>query len=719
MKLSIAKVHRRDFLKCGAAGATGLVVGFCLPQRASAELAPVAASAFAPNAWIRIAPDDTITLVIDKSEMGQGVVTSLSMLLAEELECDWKKIRTEFAPADKAYFNPIFGLQGTGGSMSIRASWKPLSQAGASAREMLIEAAAQNWGVDKSTCRAESGAVINTKTNARANYGSLAAAAAKIPPPKDVPLKDPHNCKLVGKPTKRLDTPIKTNGRAQFGIDVRVPGLLHAVVARCTVFGGKVATFDAAKAKTLPGVKQVVQIPSGIAVVADNTWNAMEGRRALDIKWDEGANANLNSAAISKLFADRAEQPGVEARKEGDVASALSSAAKKVEAVYEVPYLAHATMEPMNCTAHVRPDGVDVWVPTQFQTTTEMSAAKISGLKPEQIHVHTTYLGTGFGRRAEQDFVLEALETSKAVGAPVQVTWSREDDMHHDFYRPASYCRFTAGLGEDGMPVAWTNRIACPSIFSRFFGPESLKTKGLDNSSVEGAADIPYSIPNILVDYQLTEPGVPVGFWRSVGSSQNAFFTESFVDELAAAAGKDPFEFRRQLLQKSPRHLGVLDLVAAKAGWGAPPPAGRFRGIAVAKAFDTYVGQVAEISVDRKDGSLRVHRVVCAVDCGRVVNPATVEAQMQGGIVYGLTAALKDEITIDRGRVQQSNFNNYDMLRMNEMPHIEVHIVPSTESPTGCGEPGVPPVAPAVGNAVFAATGKRIRRLPIRGEDLA
>ena len=348
-----------------------------------------------------------------------------------------------------------------------------------------------------------------------------------------------------------------------------------------------------------------------------------------------------------------------------------------------------------------------------------MSAAKISGLKPEQVHVHTTYLGTGFGRRAEQDFVLEALETSKAVGAPIQVTWSREDDMQHDFYRPASYCRFTAGVGADGMPVAWTNRIACPSIFSRFFGPESLKTKGLDNSSVEGAADIPYSIPNILVNYQLTEPGVPVGFWRSVGSSQNAFFTESFVDELAGAAGKDPYEFRRQLLQKSPRHLGVLELAATKAGWATPMPAGRFRGIAVAKAFDTYVAQVAEITVDRKEGSLRVHRVVCAVDCGRVVNPLTVEAQMQGGIVYGLTAALKGEITIDRGRVQQSNFNNYDMLRINEMPHIEVHILPSTESPTGCGEPGVPPIAPALCNAVFAATGKRIRRLPIRGEDLA
>ena len=718
MTVAAPKLNRRDFLKTGSAGATGLVIGFYLSRgsQALAELAPVAAGAFAPNAWIRIAPDDVVTIIIDKSEMGQGVVTSLSMLAAEELECDWKKIRWEFAPADKAYFNPIFGAQGTGGSMSIRASWKPMSQAGAAAREMLIAAAAQKWGVDKTACRAENGAVINTVTKTRASYGSLAETAARLPVPNDVPLKDPKACKLVGKPTKRLDTPIKTNGRAEFGIDVRRPGMLHAVVARCPVFGGKVVSFDAAKAKTVHGVKDVIQISTGVAVVADNTWNAMEGRRALEIKWDEGSNANLTSASISKLFAERAQQPGAVARKEGDAAAAMSTATRKLEAVYEVPYLAHATMEPMNCTAHVRADSCDVWAPTQFQTFTQATAAKITGLKPEQIRVHTTYLGGGFGRRSEQDFVAEAVETSKASGAPVQVTFSREDDMQHDMYRPASYCRFSAGLDADGWPVAWTARIACSSIFARMFGPGSVKN-GLDNSSVEGVSDIAYAIPNILVDYQLTEPGIPVGFWRSVGGSQNGFFSESFVDEVAAASGKDPYEFRRKLLAKAPRHLAVLELAATKADWGKPLVAGRFRGIAMVKAFGTYVAEVAEVSV-AKDGAVRVHRVVCAVDCGRVVNPATVEAQMEGGIAYGLTAALRGEITIDRGRVQQSNFNDYDLLRVNEMPVVETHIIPSEEPPTGCGEPGVPPVAPAVCNAIFAATGKRIRRLPIRAEDL-
>ena len=717
MTIAVPKLDRRDFLKSGAAGAVGLVIGFYLPgSRAVAELAPVAPGASALNAWIRIASDESVTIVIDKSEMGQGIITSLSMLAAEELECDWKKIRWEFAPADKAYFNTIFGMQGTGGSMSIRASWKPMSQAGASAREMLIAAAAQKWGVDKTACRVENGAVINTVTKARASYGSLADAAAKLPVPADVPLKDPKTYKLVGKATKRLDTPIKTNGRAEFGLDVRRPGMLHAVVARCPVFGGKVASFDASKAKGMPGVKSVIQISTGVAVIADNTWNAMEGRRALDIKWDEGPNGSLTSAGIRKLFAERAEKPGAVARKDGDVPAAMGTADRKIAAVYEAPYQAHVTMEPMNCTADVGAGSCDVWVPTQFQTVNQNTAAKITGLKPEQVHIHTTYLGGGFGRRAEQDFVIEAVESSKAVGAPVQVTFSREDDVQHDMYRPASYCRFSAGLDAEGWPVAWNARIASPSIMTRFFGPGALKN-GVDESSVEGVSDIAYAIPNLLVDYQLTEPGIPVGFWRSVGASQNGFFSESFVDEIAAASGKDPYQFRRKLLATAPRHLGVLELAAAKADWGKPLAAGRFRGIAVVKAFDTYVAEVVEISVAR-EGTVQVHRVVCAVDCGRVINPATVEAQMQGAIVYGLTAALKGGITIDRGRVQQSNFSDYDLWRMNEMPHVEVHIVPSEESPTGCGEPGVPPVAPAVCNAIFAATGKRIRSLPVRAEDL-
>lgn len=707
---------RRAFLKSGLAGATGLLVGLHLPEAARAELPGVPAGGFAPNAWIRVAPDDTVTFIIDRSEMGQGVVTSLSMLLAEELECDWKRIRWEFAPADKAYFSPIFGMQGTGGSMSLRGAWTPTLKAGAVARDMLVTAAAQRWGVDKALCRAENGVVIQTKTNARATFGSLAGAAAKLPIPADVPLKDPRTFRLVGRPTPRLDTAIKTTGQAQFGIDVRVPGMLHAVVARCPVFGGKLASFDATRAKAAPGVKAVVAISSGVAVVADNTWNAIRAREQLEVKWDEGENARLGTAGITKMFADKMAAPGAQVRKEGDAGAALAAAPKKLEAVYEAPYLAHATMEPMNCTADVRPDRVDVWVPTQMQTMTEASAVRVSGLKPEQVHVHTTFLGTGFGRRAEQDFVVEALETSRAAGAPVQVTWTREDDMRHDFYRPGSCCRLSAGLDAEGWPVAFQARIASPSIMARFFGAGAVQS-GVDNSSVEGVSDVPYEIPNVLVDYHLTDPGIPVGFWRSVGASQNGFFAESFVDEMAAATGKDPFEFRRRLLAKKPRHLGVLELAARKAGWGAPLPAGRFRGIAVVQAFDTYVAEVAEISI--AEGSLRVHRVVCVVDCGRVVNPATVEAQMQGGIVFGLSAALKGDITIEAGRVQQGNFDDYDVLRMDEMPVVEVHVVPSEEASTGCGEPGVPPIAPAVCNAIFAATGRRIRRLPIRKSDLA
>ena len=696
-------MERRDFLQVTGTIGAGLVIGFRIPNRRG--VAP-----FAPNAWLRIGTDDSVLVIVDRSEMGQGVTTSLPMLLAEELEADWTKIRFEFAPADKAYVNQIFGMQGTGGSSSVRAAWKPLREAGARARSVLIAAAAQTWGVEPTSCRAEAGAVIHAPSNRRLTYGALAQRAAALTVPTEVQLKDPKDWHLAGKPTKRLDTRFKVNGTAQFGIDVRVPGMLTAVVARSPVFGGKVRSFDGTAAKAIPGVRHVVQISSGVAVVGDGYWPAKQGRDALKVSWDEGPVAQVSSASISSLFAQRATQDGAVARHDGDAVAALAGAAQRVEAVYEMPFLAHATMEPMNCTAHVRADGVDIWAPTQFQTGVQMIGGQIGGIAPEKVAVHTTYLGGGFGRRFELDFIMEALETSKAAGAPVKVIWSREDDIQHAQYRPANYHQLRAGLDASGRPVAWTHRIVAPSIMARMF-PQTVKN-GLDGEAVEGGVGLPYAVPNVHVDYQLTDTGIPVGFWRSVNNSFNAFAVEGFIDELAAAAKQDPYEYRRTLLANAPRDRGVLELAATKAGWGTPLPAGRARGIAVYKSFESYAAQVAEVSVSPA-GDVRVHRVVCAIDCGMHVNPSTIEAQMQSGIVFGLTAALKGAITIENGRVMQSNFHDYQMLRIAEMPVVEVHIVPSTEAPGGVGEPGTPPIAPAVCNAIFAATGKRIRRLPI------
>jgi isoquinoline 1-oxidoreductase subunit beta len=730
MSAVLQPVNRRSFLKTSLAGAAGLVVGFYLPGRYEALAAVPAAEACTFNAYIHVAPNDTVTILINKSEMGQGVETSLAMLAAEELGCDWRRIHTEFAPADKVYYDPAFGMQGTGGSQSINSGWIPMRVAGAQARIMLIAAAAQQWSVEPSECRAADGKVIHAASKRSATFGSLAGAAAKLPPPQIDPkkdLKDPSMFTIVGKATKRVDTAKKVNGTAQFGVDVRLPGMLHASVEHCPVFAGTVATFDATKAKAIPGVKDVVPIMTvrdpkkppvmtGVAVVADNTWTAFQGRKALDIKWDEGPGANANNADIRKSFEDVMDKPGVTAKKEGDAEAGMKSAVKTVEAVYWAPYQAHSTMEPMNGTADVRADGVDLWVPTQFQTPSQLTGQGVSGLPPEKVKVHTTYLGGGFGRRGWSDFVAECAQLSKAMGKPVQVTWTREDDTQHDYYRPASLIKMSAGLDADGKPVAFKARIACDSIMSWFF-PGSI-TNGLDSSSVEGVADVAYDIPNIAVDYHLMAGPIPMGFWRSVGASQNGFFSESFVDELAHAANQDPYQFRRDLLSKKPRHLAVLNLAAEKAGWGTALPRGRYRGIAVLEAFNTYAAEVVEISID-KDTGVKVHRVVAAVDCGRVINPDTAEAQVAGAIVYGITAALNTEITIDKGRVVQTNFDTIPPLRINECPKIEVHLVPSEETPTGLGEPAVPPVAPAIANAVFVATGKRIRKLPIKPEDLA
>ncbi len=707
------RLTRRTLLTGGLAAGAGLAIGW--------ELAPgmlpagAAGKVFAPNAWLRIDGDGLVTIVNSQSEMGQGTLTSMAVIIADELDADWSKVRVEQSGVDPAYGNPGFGGdQLTAGSRSIRGLMPVWRRAGAAAKQMLIAAAARELGVPAGELRADRGVIHHDASGRTLTYGALADKAAALPVPQDPPLKTPDQFTLIGKDVRRLDTPDKVTGRAIYGLDVSVPGLLVASVARCPVFGGTVASVDASRARAVKGVKQVVQIRAGVAVVADGYWAAKRGRDALAVTWSEGPNARLSSAAVRRAFADAAKQPGPVARRDGDVAKALAKASRAVEAVYEVPFLAHATMEPQNCTAHVRPDGCEVWAPTQVQTNAQREAMRITGLPREKVRVHTTFLGGGFGRRGEVDYVVEAVELSKAVGAPVKVVWSREDDTQHDFYRPATYNVLRAGLGSDGMPTAWFHRIVGAGLMAQ---RGWVKPGQIDGTAVEGASNQPYAIPNVLVEWTHKDVGVPVGFWRSVGASQNAFIVESFVDELAHAAGKDPFEYRRALLDRSPRHRGVLELAAARAGWGSPLPAGRHRGIAVALSYGSWAAEVAEVSVDG-DGAVRVHRVVCAIDCGLAINPDQIRAQMEGGIVWGLTAVLRGEITLANGRVQQSNFHDYPMLRINEMPVVEVHIVPSAEPPGGVGEPGVPPIAPAVCNAIFSATGKRVRRLPIRADEL-
>jgi isoquinoline 1-oxidoreductase beta subunit len=682
-------INRREFLETGVAAGASLLIGFHFPA-----LDRGSPPSFKPNAWIEIRPDGAVTIWTGRSEMGQGVKTAMPMIVAEELEADWTRVRVAQADADPAY-----GDQFTVGSRSVRSGFEPLRKAGAAAREMLIGAAALTWNVPRESCRARNGMVEHVPTGRRLGYGDLAARAATIPVPADPPLKAPSEFRLLGHRMPRVDTPDKVSGTAVFGLDVWVPGMVYAAVARCPVFGGRVKTFDPAPALAVPGVQRVVQISSGVAVVAEHTWPAFQGKKALKIEWDEGATARWSSDGIWSAFAAAAARSGEVVRAVGDVDASLKVAARTVEAVYQAPYLAHACMEPMNCTAQVRGGRCEIWAPTQSPQGVQRAAAQVSGLPVEAITVHVTYLGGGFGRRGGPvDYATEAVELAQQIARPVQVVWTREDDIQNALYRPATYNVLRGGLDARGAPLVWSHRLVGPA------GGPFLLTRGAD--------ELIYPVPNFRLERVIEDPGVPVAPWRGVGPSQNGWVVESFVDELAHAAGKDPYAFRRDLVAGRPRLLGVLDLAAQQAGWGSAPPAGRSRGIALWQFGETYLAQVAEVSV-ASDGKVRVHRVVCAADCGIMVNPDTVDAQLQSAIVYGLTAALYGEITIERGRVAQSNFSDYRMLKLAEMPEIAVHLVRSEAAPGGVGEAGLPPIAPAVCNAVFAATGKRIRRLPI------
>lgn len=711
------KMSRRQFIKTSALAGGGLLLACHLPF-GTLEAVAAGQAVFAPNAFLRIGTDGAVTVIVNKSEMGQGVYTSLPMLLAEELCCDWKKVTFLPSPVAPEYNHTQFGpIMVTGGSTSVRSEWDRLSLAGAAAREMLIAAAAEQWKVDPAACRAENGIVLGPGGK-QLSFGKLAARAAKLPVPKEPKLKSGAK-KLLGQPLHRLDSPAKINGTAVFGIDVHEPGMLTAVIARPPVFGGKVKSFDAAKTKSVPGVHSVVAVDAGVAVVADGFWPAMKGRDLLQVVWEEGDGATVSTPAMREEYARMAATPGLVARKDGDASAVLAKADKRFEVEYEVPYLAHAPMETLNCFVDLKKDSCLIRTGSQFQTVDRNAAARVAGLKPEQVTLETTFLGGGFGRRActGSDFVIEAVQVAKEVGLPVKVIRTREDDMRAGYYRPMWYDRVAACLDDKGMPLAWHHRIVGQSIIAGTPFESGMIKYGIDDTSVEGAANTPYEIPNLQVELHSPKNAVPVLWWRSVGHSHTAFVMESFLDELANAAGQDPYQYRRRLLTKHPRTLKVLETAAKKAGWGKPLPTGRGRGIAVHESFGSFIAQVAEVSVDTQ-GQLKVHRVVCAVDCGRIVNPDTIKAQMESGITFGLSAALYGAITLKNGRVEQGNFNDYQLVRMQSMPKVEVHIIESSEPPGGVGEPGVPPVAPAVANALFAATGARVRSLPMTAEKI-
>jgi isoquinoline 1-oxidoreductase beta subunit len=711
------QISRRFVLTSLAAAGGGLALGFRLP----ADLAAAAAAAGPAevNAWVVIQPDDTVVIRVARSEMGQGITTSLPMLVAEELGCDWSKVRAEFpSPEENLRRKRAWGEMSTGGSRSVRTSQEYLRKAGAAGREMLIAAAAAKWGVPSGECRAANSVITHTPTGRTLRYGEVAEAAAKLPPPSAPKLKDPKDWTLLGTPQKRLDTSDKVTGKPIYGIDVRVPDMLYAAIVQSPVFGGTPKSWDESKIRALKGVRRVVQLPNAVAVVADSWWQAKKAADALPVVWDEGQNGKVSSASIAEFLRGGLVAPDAAIlRKQGDVDAALAGAAKRVEAEYGVPFLSHATMEPQNCTAHVTPDKVEVWAPTQSGEGALAAAAAAAEVPPEKVVMHKMMLGGGFGRRgAVQDYVHQAVLVAKAVGQPVKLLWSREEDIRHDFYRPAAMAKFTAGLDASGMPVAWRVRVTGPSILANLF-PQRL-TNGVDPSFANGfTEEMAYAVPNYEVGYAMRTTHVPVGFWRSVNHSQNGFFRESFIDEMAHAAGQDPYQYRRKLLSKDPVRLAVLDAAAQKAGWDKPAPAGTSRGIALVEAYGSLCGQVAEASVGDK-GEVRVHRVVAAIDTGHVVNPEILRAQLESGIVYGLTAALYGAITIDNGRVAQSNFDDYEMLRLADMPVVETVVVPSGGFWGGGGEPGVPPLAPALCNAIFAATGKRVRSLPLKDQDL-
>jgi isoquinoline 1-oxidoreductase beta subunit len=701
---------RRNFLVTSAAVGGGLMLSLSLPFGQSEA---AGSEEFTPNAFIRIDSDGQVVLTMPYVEMGQGTYTSIPMLIAEELEVNLKQVKLEHAPPnEKVYANPLLGVQATGNSNAMRGAWKPLREAGATARTMLVAAAAKRWSVDANSCHAQDGEVVHAPSGRHLKYGELAADAAKLPVPANVALKAASDFKLIGTPAKRLDISGKVNGSAMFGIDARPPGLKFATLAQSPTFGGRVKNVDDTAAKAVKGVRQIVRLDDAVAVVADHMGAAKKGLEALKIEWDDGEHGGLDTTQVARLLEDATLKPGVVAQNIGDADKAMAGAATKVEATYHMPFLAHATMEPMNCTAHFRKDECELWLGTQAIARVQSFVAKAAGLPVEKVIVHNHLLGGGFGRRLEADIAVRAVEIAKQVDGPVKVVWTREEDIQHDLYRPYWFDRLSAGLDKDGKLVAWHRRYAGSSVIARWL-PPGFKD-GLDPDSTEGAIDLVYDMPNFHVEYARVEPpGIPTGFWRSVGPSHNVFVVESFVDELAAAAKQDPVAFRRAMLAKNPRAKAVLDLVAEKSGWGSPLPKGRGRGVSLQFAFGSWQAQVAEVEVSPKDGTVRVHRVTCAMDCGTVVNPNTVQAQLQSGIMFGTTAALYGEITLKGGRVEQTNFDTYQILRINEAPTVDVHLVASTEPPGGMGETGTSAVVPAIANAIFAATGKRLRKMPV------